>query len=46
MLLTVEGGAITTLEAYPAPDFAAPIPRDSLPGSIGEGAAAYVRDDL
>ena len=46
VLFTIHRGAITRLEAYPAPDFAAPIGRDTLPTALGVGADVYTRDDL
>ena len=46
VIVTIDGGSITGLDAYPAPGFAAPIPRSALPPALGTDARAYTRDDL
>jgi hypothetical protein len=42
---TVEGGAITGLDAYGGSDFTTPVARSSLPTSVGSGADRITRDD-
>ncbi len=46
VLFTVQGGAVTDLEAWAAPDFTQIVPRSSLPETVGSGDTAYTRDDL
>lgn len=42
---TVENGAITGLDAYGGSDFTTPVPRSSLPASVGSGGDVITRDD-
>ncbi len=44
--LTVEGGAITSLDALSGAAFDTPVPRSTLPASVGAGGDVIGRDDL